>query len=376
MAGIYVHIPFCASKCVYCDFYSIVARDVSPNRYVEAVVQEGILRRNELSEQISTLYIGGGTPSVLPDECFKYLINGLKKAFDLNDLQEFTVEVNPDDVCRELVKQYKMMGVNRVSMGIQSLDDRDLTFMNRRHSARQALEAISLLKEGGIANISIDLIFGVPGQTLETWQQTVNQALTLGVEHVSAYNLSYEEGTLLWKMRERGEIEEMSDEVSIAMLELLCELMQNAGFEHYEISNFAKPGFHSRHNSGYWTGKPYLGLGAAAHSYDGGSLRSYNPADVKRYVESIERGETVFELEQLGTEELHDEMVMLRLRTACGLDTEGLRHRFGVTREKAFIKKAQPFVDSGALKHEGSVYSLTRQGIAISNVVMSELMAD
>lgn len=376
MAGIYVHIPYCKSKCVYCDFYSVVASVVPARRYVHSVIQEAMLRREELNESVTTLYLGGGTPSALSHTELQTLINGLREVLNLNEIQEFTVEVNPDDVNSELVQALTELGVNRVSMGVQSLDDDDLRFMRRRHTAREALNAIALLKTGGITNVSVDFIYGVPGQTLESWNRTLDVLAKTDVEHVSAYNLSYEEGTPLWKMRECGQVKEISDELAVAMFDLLCTRLGEAGFEHYEISNFAKPGYYSRHNSSYWQGVPYLGLGAAAHSYDGRATRSFNPADVKRYVENVDGGVTVCEREYLSTRELHDEMVMLRLRTACGLDVAEVERLFGLEASRAIERKAAPFVSGGLLKCTGRVYSFTRQGIAVSNMVMSELMAD
>ncbi len=376
MAGIYVHIPFCKRKCIYCDFYSLACGSAMMDRYVSAVVKEAGLRSGELVGEVRTLYVGGGTPSLLEKPQFIGLIDGLSHALDLSKLQEFTVEVNPDDVTTDLIDAYKATGVNRVSMGVQSFDDQDLRFINRRHTARQALDAVRVMRQGDIQNISIDLIYGMPGQTLDKWRRNVDMAASLGVQHISAYCLSYEEGTPLWRMRERGEVKEVEEELAVRMYEVLVEQLQQAGYMHYEISNFALPGFESKHNSSYWDGTPYLGLGAAAHSYDGGAVRSFNPADMERYMGGLEAGVLPCEREQLGLAEQYDEMVMLALRTSRGLDVEELERRFGHAEVELFRAKAERFLENGTMEREDSVYRLARSGVMVSNDVISELFAD
>ena len=376
MAGIYVHVPFCKRKCIYCDFYSLACSSAVMDRYVAAVVSEAVLRRGELDGEVRTLYVGGGTPSLLNKEQFFTLTDGLRRIFDFSVLQEFTIEVNPDDATPELMQFYKEKGVNRVSMGIQSFDDNDLRFINRRHTAQQALDAVEVIRQSGIQNISIDLIYGIPGQTLDTWRNNVDMAASLGVQHISAYCLSYEEGTQLWHMRECGEVQEVAEELTVRMYETLVERLRAAGFVHYEISNFALPGFESKHNSSYWDGTPYLGLGAAAHSFDGKAERSYNPTDMECYMNSLEADHLPRERESLSQAEEHDEMVMLALRTARGLDVDELERRFGRECAESFKLKAEIFLKSGALQCEGNIYTLTRKGVMVSNDVISELFSD
>ena len=376
MAGIYVHIPFCKRKCIYCDFFSLACSTAVMDRYVAAVVKEAGMRSGELGDKLSTLYVGGGTPSLLNKEQFCTLIDGLRRMLDFSALQEFTAEVNPDDVTPELMRFYKEKSVNRVSMGIQSFDDNDLRFINRRHTAQQAQDAVEVIRQSGIQNISIDLIYGIPGQSLETWERNVTKAILLGVHHISAYCLSYEEGTPLWHIRERGEVQEVTEELTVRMYETLVERLHTAGFVHYEISNFALPGFESKHNSSYWDGTPYLGLGAAAHSFNGKAERSYNPTDLERYMNSMETGHLPCERESLSQAEQHDEMVMLALRTARGLDVAELERRFGRECAESFRVKAGTFLKSGALQCEGSIYTLTRKGVMVSNDVISELFSD
>ena len=373
MAGVYVHIPFCKRKCIYCDFYSIASSRLS-DRYVKAVGMEAQLRGQEIAGMpVKTLYIGGGTPSVLSFEQLSVLIEGLRAAVDLSPVEEFTVEVNPDDVTHEFAEQLLNLGVNRVSMGVQSLVDEELVFLNRRHDAKEAMKAYCDLQSAGFNNISIDLIYGIPGQTLDTWKYTLEKALSLQAKHVSCYNLSYEEGTMLHKLRETGRVMECDDNTCVEMYDMLVDMLDGAGYEHYEISNFAMPGFYSRHNSGYWDKTPYLGLGASAHSYDG-NMRRYNPDNVKLYVESLENDVVVCVGEQESVDEKYDEDVMLRLRTSRGIDSEWIKSIYGKAYSDYFVNAIRSFVDSGLVIKDGSRYRLSRNGVMLSDMIMRELM--
>ncbi len=377
MAGVYVHIPFCASRCSYCDFFSTLQLADAGTSYVEAVVAEARLRRGELcGAQIRTLYLGGGTPSQLPLPLLSRLIDGLRDALDLPDVEEFTVEANPDDVTPEWCRGVAALGVNRVSMGVQSFEDPILRLIGRRHTARQAMDAVANLREAGINNISIDLIFGLPGQTVASWTASVEQAIALKPQHISAYGLTYEEGTRLWHQRERGEVVEVPEEQCLEMYRILVDELQAAGYEHYEISNFALPGYYSRHNSSYWDDTPYLGLGAAAHSYDG-KVRRWNPHDLRQYMDKVLAGELACELEELSRSERYDERVMLGLRTARGIDTERLRVDFGDEAWRYFIREAARHVEAGNLRvTEDGRYVLTRDGIMLSDSIIRDLMWD
>ncbi len=250
------------------------------------LVSEAKTRRNEIQQKFNTVYLGGGTPSQLGTGLMRRLADGLREALPLDDIDEFTVEVNPDDVTPQLVDALVDMGVNRVSMGVQSLVDNELRFMRRRHNAKGAVDAVESLFNRGIENISLDLIYGIPGQTIDSWLYSLDLVIALRPQHISAYNLSYEAGTPLWQMLKRGEVNEVDDDTCVAMYQMLLMRLKEEGYEHYEISNFALPGFASRHNSSYWDGTPYLGLGAAAHSYDG-HVRRYNVADLKDYIHLI-----------------------------------------------------------------------------------------
>ena len=346
-------------------------------RYVEAVIAEAWLRLDELhDEPVKTLYLGGGTPSQLPLPLLERLIDGLKTVLDLSGVDEFTVEANPDDVSPRWCAALAALGVNRVSMGVQSFQDEILQFIGRHHTASQAVDAVGNLHSAGIDNISIDLIFGLPGQTVASWARSVEQAVALAPQHISAYGLTYEEGTRLWHQRERGEVDEVPEDDCLEMYRILVETLAAAGFEHYEISNFALPGYHSRHNSSYWTGTPYLGLGAAAHSYDG-MVRSYNPCDLREYIDRIMAGEKACEQEVLSRQERYDECVMLGLRTSRGVDAERLRHDFGDEAWHHFTNEARSHIAAGHLDvTTDGRYVLTRDGIMLSDAIIRDLMWD
>lgn len=372
MAGIYIHIPFCASRCIYCDFFS--STDSSwRGRYVEAVCRELQLRSDELGgEPVSTVYLGGGTPSTLTAAERARLFDALSTVVDWGACSEVTLEANPDDVTPLFIASLADTPVNRLSMGVQSFSDADLTFLRRRHTARGAVEAVERCQAAGYDNISIDLIYGLPGQTLEGWQDNLQQAVSLGVPHISAYSLIYEEGTALWRMRERGEVKECDEELSLRMFDELIDRLAAAGYEHYEISNFARDRRYARHNTSYWTGVPYLGLGAAAHSYDG-RVRRINPASLLKYVEAVESGRTACDEERESRDSLYNERILTSLRTCWGLDLERLRADFGEERLQYCLEQAQPHLRGGRLAIDNGVMRITRAGIFTSDDVMSDL---
>lgn len=374
MSGIYIHIPFCQSRCIYCDFYSTLHLD-RREAYVDALLREMRERQEELpthARTYNTLYIGGGTPSTLPPASLQRLIQGCTTLFPLAEEAEVTVEANPDDVTPEWVSMLKDTPVNRVSMGTQTFNDPLLRFLNRRHSSQQAHQAVRTLQDAGYSNISIDLIYGIPGQDRAIWQEDIRQALALDVSHLSAYSLMYEEGTALTRLRDQGKIQETDDDHSLFCYEQLCDRLQDAGYEHYEISNFARPGNHSRHNSSYWQGLPYLGFGAGAHSYDGERRRSWNAGDLLRYIDEGPASES----EQLTDTDLYNEFVMTRLRTREGIDLEKAGRRFGTDRLKHLLQQAKPHLLSGNLQQTGQSIHLTRGGIFVSNQIMADLFCE
>ena len=362
MTGIYIHIPFCRSRCIYCGFYSTTSLGLR-QEYVDALCREMVLRGERID--IETVYIGGGTPSQLTIPQLKQIFDALFIYNKVEKGAEVTIEVNPDDVTAEFADEIQQLPVNRISMGAQTFDDARLRFLHRRHNAAQVEEAVRLLRSAGIRNISIDLMYGFPGESLTDWEHDIDDALALDVEHLSAYCLTVEEGTELWRMQETLP----DEETERAMYELLIDKLEAAGFEHYEISNFAKPGFRSRHNSSYWTGVPYIGIGAAAHSYDG-QTRSWNIADIHQYIEGIEKGIRVFESETLDTDTRYNDMVTVALRTREGLDLTRLSEDY----RDYCLKNAQRFLDDGLLRLSAEHLSFSRKGLFVSDMVMSELM--
>jgi oxygen-independent coproporphyrinogen-3 oxidase len=319
MAGLYVHIPFCSSKCAYCDFFSSPKTDLL-QRVVVALGAEWQMRKSELREPLQTIYIGGGTPSLLSTDLFARLAKSLHVSADID---EFTIEANPDDISPALVDVWRANGVGRVSMGIQSFDDAQLQSVGRRHSAQQAVDAVNTLRSHGIDNLSLDLIYGLPGQTLQSWQQSLNKLLSLHPQHFSAYMLSYEPGTRLYAQLISGKVAEADDDLIEAMYTYLCDAARAAGYEHYEISNFALPGHRAVHNSNYWRFLPYVGLGPSAHSFDG-TVRRVNPANIKQYLQKIEGGEVAADIEEETDLNRLNDMIMVGLRTADGLDLNSL----------------------------------------------------
>lgn len=376
--GIYVHVPYCERKCLYCDFYSEGVIRADWPRYVNALVAELKMRFHEFSSETSyTLYVGGGTPSLMPDAEFLRLAQGIRDIVG-SEPREFTIEVNPDDVTDERCAVWKLAGVNRVSMGVQSLDDKELKAIGRRHDSLTARLAYETLHRC-FDNISLDLMFGLPGQTPESLRQTLNEMTEMSPEHISAYSLMYEERTALTRMRDMGRVDEVGEDVSVQMFGIVNSTLAEAGYERYEISNYAKPGRRSQHNSSYWQGTPYIGLGAGAHSYDGKSTRLYNRPDARAYMKAIEAGlpDKVTEVEELTEEELREEMIMTRLRMREGLDLKEYGERFGLQQLMQLMSRARPLVARGCLKvmeDEGAkCLSLTEGGCVISDTIISEL---
>lgn len=373
MAGVYIHIPFCRSRCVYCGFYSTTLSSLITD-YVSAVFREAEIRRGYVSGPVDTVYLGGGTPSQLTVDELKRLLIYINKVYDVSPGAEITVECNPDDVTAELAEALRSLGVNRVSMGAQTFSDDRLRFLHRRHNAAEVSEAVRILRHAGIDNISIDLMFGFPGETVEEWESDIDCALSLDVEHISAYSLMYEEGTPLYRMLETGRVSEVDEEVSLKMYDRLIDRLTAAGYEHYEISNFARPGRRSRHNSSYWHHEPYVGLGAAAHSYDLVS-RQWNVSDVRKYIDSINRGIVPFEREVLDLSTRYDDLITTALRTSDGVSLDYIEREFGRTFLDYCKAQAEGFIHRGLIELTAdNRLRLTRRGLFVSDMVMSELM--
>ena len=373
MSGLYVHIPFCKSRCIYCGFYSTVGLDLR-QQYVEALCKEMEMEREKgerKNEKLKTIYLGGGTPSQLTTEQLRQLFYNIYKVYG-HDAEEITIEMNPDDVTDTYAEALPELGINRVSMGAQTFDNARLKFLHRRHRAEQVEQAVKRLRKAGIQNISIDLMYGFPDETLEDWKQDIKKALTLNVEHISAYCLMIEEGTVLYERVKSEKVKVKNDkdeELERAMYEMLIDQLTGAGYEHYEISNFARQGYRSRHNSSYWHDVPYIGLGAAAHSYDG-ACRSWNVADIRQYITAIERGERPAEYETLDEDTRYNDRVTVALRTSDGLDLTTLseKHR------RYCLKEAQRYLSDGLLRLDDNRLVLTRKGLFVSDMIMSGLI--
>ena len=328
MAGIYIHIPFCKRRCIYCDFYSTTESEQKPT-YVHALCQELDLRKDYLEgEKIETIYLGGGTPSQLSHEELEAIFLTIYNIYKVKEDAEITLEANPDDLTPEYVSMLRTLPINRISMGIQTFQEETLKRLHRRHTAQQAIEAFRRCREAGFHNISIDLMYGLPGETLDTWKEDLRQAIALHPEHISAYHLIYEEGTVLWKLREEQQVEEADEDLSLTFFKTLIDELTRAGYQHYEISNFCLPELHSRHNSSYWTGKKYLGCGPSAHSFNGHS-RQWNVASLRSYIEGIEQGQPDYEIEELDLHTRYNDYVITSIRTCWGMSHPPLRPPYG-----------------------------------------------
>lgn len=377
MAGLYVHIPFCATRCSYCGFYSTTKLDLQ-DRYVDSLCREIALRKEYLSSYstdskaantiIRTIYIGGGTPSHLSRYSLEKLFHAIDTYLECSP-EEVTMEVNPDDVTNDLAETISALHINRVSMGAQTFDDNRLKFLNRRHKSFQVERAIDILHEHGVGNISIDLMFGFPGQTCDSWKEDVRRAISLDIQHISAYSLMYEEGTRLYRMLKENMIKEIDEEVSLNMYNELINILCGAGYEHYEISNFAKKGYRALHNSSYWHDIPYLGIGAAAHSYNIKS-RQWNVSDINKYIESISHDTVPFTFESIDADTHYNDIVTTELRTSEGIDLSRLDDKY----VQYIVKQAARHVADKTVDINDGHLKLTREGLYISDMIMSDLM--
>jgi len=343
MAGIYVHIPFCKKLCFYCDFYHVIS--VNDNSaFIDALLKEASLRKDYLeSETVSTIYFGGGTPSVFSVKDLGTILNHINKLFRVEQDCEISIELNPDDVLPAYLEGLKDLNINRISMGIQSWRDSDLKMLNRRHDSAQAIKALKDTLDAGFENVTIDLIYGIPGMSLKEWESNLDFSLSFDIKHLSAYHLTFEPGTVFGKMLEKGTISEIDENESVAQFNILIEKAESAGFIQYEISNFGKPGYFSIHNSNYWKQVSYLGLGPSAHSFNGYS-RQWNIRDLKGYIKSINAGNSFYESEELNTKTRFNEYIMTSLRTMWGIDLEYV--------EKMFEKEGYDYIINLAGMHQ------------------------
>lgn len=370
MQGLYIHIPFCTNRCIYCNFYSTTNQQLQ-QQYIDSICKELQLRAKE-AQHISTIYIGGGTPSILTFEQLNQLFTTIENLWG-KEWTEVTLECNPDDLTFTFIEKLTTLPVNRISMGVQTFDNNLLQFLHRRHTAQQAINAIEMLHEAKLHNISLDLIFGLPNQTLKLWDNDINQALQCNVPHISAYSLMYEEGTPLTKMRNSGKIHEINDGLSQSMYALLCQKLKTAGYEHYEISNFCKPHHRSQHNSSYWHEIPYIGIGAAAHSYDG-RHRKWNIANITQYMIAIAHKQLPQTIENLDIYTRYNDLITTALRTQEGIDLNQLTLQYGQKLVNYIKQEAQEHLKNGNLIIKNNHLSISEQGLFISDEIMSDLI--
>ena len=382
---IYVHIPYCTQACYYCDFHFRVA--MKDRDAMLAAMQKEITLRAPLNpplwgEGIQTLYFGGGTPSVLSIDELSGLLDTITQYYMLAPDAEITLEANPDDLTDEYLHGLHDLGFNRLSIGIQSFFDDDLRWMNRRHSAHDALQSVDAAHRIGFDNVNIDLMYGLPTMTQSRWEANLKQALALDTPHLSAYHLTIEPRTVFGRQQMKGKDFSIPEDESIRQFESLLDMMEKAGYEHYEISNFARPGFRSRHNSAYWRQQPYIGIGPAAHSYDGQS-RQWNISNNSQYIVGLMNASISpfgkkqdfpwFEREQLTPVEQYNDYILVSLRTAWGVDIEYIRKNFGKTFADSFLQQTNIHIQNGAMQEQSGVFTLARKGKIIADHIASDL---
>lgn len=340
----------------------------------DALKKELTHRAPELeSDEIRTIYLGGGTPSVLQVNELGELLETIRRNYQVSPEAEITMEANPDDLNQSKLSSIRELGYNRLSMGIQSFSESDLRLMNRRHSVEQAIRSVEWAQKAGFNNISIDLIYGLPHQTPEEWERGVHQAIDLNVQHISAYHLTYHEGTVFYEQLKKGLLKELPDETSLQQFEILVRILKEAGFEHYEISNFCQPGFYSRHNSSYWKNEKYLGIGPSAHSFDL-KTRRWNVSSVSKYLKGIETGESYFESEILTEQDRYNDYIITGLRTVWGISETVIQTQFSASYFLHFQKILNKYFGSGKVKNAEGMISLTHQGMFISDQIMADFM--
>lgn len=372
MAGIYLHIPFCKQACYYCNFHFSTSLAQQP-ALVQQLIREIELQRDYLAgAPVSSIYFGGGTPSLLPQADLQLLLTKLRDTFPVNPDAEITLEANPDDLSQEKLDVLRAAGIDRLSIGIQSFHEADLRWMNRAHDSQQALQCIMNAKAAGFNNLTIDLIYGGPTLTDEGWAYNVQKAIDLGVQHLSCYALTVEPGTALDQFIRKKKVAAVDTDKAARHFEHLMQWTAQAGYEHYEISNFALPGWHSRHNSSYWQGQPYLGLGPSAHSFNGHS-RQWNIANNAGYIKSLQRDKVPFELEELTPVMMLNEYIMTTLRTSQGCILPVVAERFGQEKHDILLHQSQPFIDKGWMVLRNDTLVLTPEGRLFADGIASDL---
>ncbi|HDS06733.1 MAG TPA: radical SAM family heme chaperone HemW [Bacteroides sp.] len=372
MAGVYIHIPFCKQACRYCDFFFTVSAGFK-KQFVDCLIGEIRMRAGEFKGRpADTLYLGGGTPSLLTEEELDRILKELHRHIAIREDAEQTIECNPDDMDRAFLERIRKRGFNRISIGVQSFREEDLQLMRRSHAAVRGEEAVNEAAGAGFKNITIDLIYGLPRQSLLLWEENLSRALSLPISHLSAYHLTYEPGTVFDHWRKKGRLIPLQDEESEQMFLLLREKLEQHGFDHYEISNFARDGKMSVHNLIYWTGKPYVGFGPSAHSFDG-ATRSWNVSSMKKYIEGIAGGMTVRGEELLQPEQQYHDYLITSLRTKWGTDPEYILEQFGRDRHDFFVKGAEKFLREGTMVIRDGKVAIRRDRWLIADYILRAL---
>jgi oxygen-independent coproporphyrinogen-3 oxidase len=340
---------------------------------LDAIVKEIQMRACEYEQMPETLYFGGGTPSVYSPSELKIIVDEIKKKFGINNFHEFTVEVNPDDLSEKYLHDLYELGVNRLSIGVQSFIDEHLQFMNRRHNAKQSVKCIKMAQNAGFGNINVDLIYGLPPLTLQQWRKNIDIFIDLDVPHLSAYHLGIEQKTVFYKYLEQGKLKPVDEKTSAQQYEILEKTTSDAGFEHYEISNFAKNKLYSIHNTAYWQGKPYIGFGASAHSYNGNNIRRWNIANNKKYIEAISANQIFWEGENLSPTEKYNDYILTSLRTMWGVNTDFIKTNFGETFYNYFYQQSQHFIQQGLLICSNKQIKIPSKHFLLSDGIIREL---
>ena len=372
MASIYIHIPYCKQQCTYCNFHFRIAQN-DKVEMLKSIKKEIAMRQAYLNDEtISSIYFGGGTPSILSKAEIDSLITTISSYFTIATDAEITLECNPDDLDKNMLTDLKDIGINRLSIGIQSFDDADLKFMNRSHNAKEALSCIQFAKESGFDNITIDLIYGLPNQSNENWKKNLTKMLSLDIQHFSAYSLTVEHKTKLKHLIDKKLVTPLDDKITVEHFNTLVKIANENNFIHYEISNFGKEGFFSNHNSAYWKNKHYLGVGPSAHSFNGSS-RQWNIASNKQYIEKVNGNESYFEVEQLSNTQQYNEYIFTALRTIWGVELGYINNQFGQEALNYFKKQVINWENKGKIKQEKNTYTLTKKGKLYADAIASDL---
>jgi len=373
MAGIYIHFPFCKQACHYCNFHFSTNSQFTKS-YLKALHKEITLRKGYLTEEIETIYIGGGTPSLMSLDSLIKLFGSLYDNYHISEEAEVTLESNPDDLAifqNEYLQNLRNTAVNRLSIGVQSFDDKDLRFMNRAHDSKEAITALKNSVKAGFENITADLIYGTPTLSDHTWLENLQRLIDLNIPHISVYALTVEEGTALDRFIKKGSVDPIDDHKVAYQFEMMVDTLESNGYEHYEISNFGKPGFRSKHNTNYWKGVPYIGLGPSAHSFNG-TERQWNVADTPKYIKGLEQDELDYEMERLSINDRYNEYIMTSLRTIWGVELEQIKSKFGEEFVNHFKLKIGDELDEKVTEQHGN-YTLTRKGKLYADRIASDL---